>query len=210
MDENLGIMNEGKLKAAAAALSANGFAVRVFTTGVEAAGYAAALPGASAGMGGSMTSRDLGLVEKLRAAGKEIVTHAPGMTPEERRSVWLRAQASDLYFASPQAVTMDGKLVFLDAYGNRGAAVIYGPRKIVLIAGVNKLSRDEADGLRRARDIAAIANNIRLKKDNPCVKAGRCVDCSSPSRICNAVTLLWKRPLASDIEVLLVNEQLGY
>jgi hypothetical protein len=210
MDENLKAANELKLEKVMAALSANGFGAKVFDTGGEAAAYAAALPGASAGMGGSMTARDLGLPEKLRAAGKEIITHAPGMSPEERRAVWLRAQSSDLYFASPQAVTMDGKLIFLDAYGNRGAAVIYGPKKIVLIAGVNKLSADEAAGLRRARDTAAVANNIRLKKDNPCVKAGRCVDCAAPSRICNAVTLLWKRPLASDIEVLLVNEPLGY
>ncbi|HNT98401.1 MAG TPA: LUD domain-containing protein [Elusimicrobiales bacterium] len=210
MDANMRAMNGIKLEKAAAALAANGFGARVFDTGEEAAAYAAALPGVSAGMGGSMTARDLGLAAKLRAAGKEIVTHSPGMTPEERRAVWLRAQASDLYFASPQAVTMDGKLIFLDAYGNRGAAVIYGPKKIVLIAGANKLSADEAAGLRRARDIAAVANNIRLKKDNPCVKTGRCADCASPSRICNAVTLLWKRPLASDIEVLLVNEDLGY
>lgn len=210
MDESVKGMNKNRLERTAAALAANGFGGKVFDTGAEAADYAAALPGATAGMGGSMTARDLGLPGKLREAGKEIVTHAPGMSPEERRAVWLRAQASDLYFASPQAVTTDGKLIFLDAYGNRGAAVIYGPRKIVLIAGVNKLCSDEAAGLRRARDIAAVANNIRLKKDNPCVKAGRCVDCAAPSRICNAVTLLWKRPLASDIEVLLVNEALGY
>lgn len=210
MDENVREMNKNRLERTAAALAANGFGAKVFDTGAEAAAYAAALPGATAGMGGSMTARDLGLPGKLRESGKEIVTHAPGMAPEERRAVWLRAQASDLYFASPQAVTMDGKLIFLDAYGNRGAAVIYGPKKIVLIAGVNKLSSDEAAGLRRARDIAAVANNIRLKKDNPCVKAGRCVDCAAPSRICNAVTLLWKRPLASDVEVLLVNEDLGY
>lgn len=210
MDENVKEMNKNRLERTAAALAANGFGAKVFDTGAEAAAYAAALPGATAGMGGSMTARDLGLPGKLSEAGKEIVTHAPGMSPEERRAVWLRAQASDLYFASPQAVTTDGKLIFLDAYGNRGAAVIYGPRKIVLIAGVNKLCSDEASGLRRARDIAAVANNIRLKKDNPCVKAGRCVDCAAPSRICNAVTLLWKRPLASDVEVLLVNEDLGY
>lgn len=210
MDENVKAMNRIRLEKAAAALAANGFGAKVFDTGAEASAYAASLPGTSAGMGGSMTARDLGFPEKLRGSGKEIVTHAPGMSPEERRAVWLRAQASDLYFASPQAVTADGKLVFLDAYGNRGSAVIYGPKKIVLIAGSNKLAADEAAGLSRARDIAAVANNIRLKKDNPCVKAGRCVDCASPSRICNAVTLLWKRPLASDIEVLLVNEDLGY
>jgi hypothetical protein len=80
----------------------------------------------------------------------------------------------------------------------------------VLIAGVNKLARDQEEGLWRARNVAAIANNIRLAKDNPCVKAGRCVDCASTGRICNQVTLLWKRPSPSDILVMLVNETLGY
>lgn len=197
---------------AAAALRTNRFEAEVHPDGGSAAAALLKLAGTGRkiGLGGSMTVASLGLPEKLAAAGNEIVTHKPGMTAEEKRSVWLAAQASDIYLASPQAVTLDGKLVFVDANGNRGAAVIYGPRKIVLIAGSNKVAKDEEAGLWRARNISAIANNMRLGKDNPCVKAGRCVDCDGPARICNQVTLLWKKPWASDILVMLVNEDLGY
>jgi hypothetical protein len=200
------------LENTAKALRANNFSAEVHASGAEAAAALLRLAGSGKriGLGGSMTVASLGLPAALEKAGNTIVTHSHGMPAEERRAVWLAAQASDIYLASPQAVTLDGKLLFVDSNGNRGAAVIYGPRKIVLLAGVNKLARDEQQGLWRARNVAAIANNLRLAKDNPCVKAGRCVDCASPSRICNQVTTLWKRPWSSDILVMLINEELGY
>jgi len=212
MEKQIRELNARALERAAAALKANGFGAEVYATGSEAAAALLALAGTGRkiGLGGSMTVAALGLPAALEAAGNTIVTHKPGMSQEEKRSVWLEAQASDLYLASPQAVTLDGKLVFVDANGNRGAAVIYGPRRIVLLAGVNKLAPDQEGALWRARNVAAIANNLRLGKDNPCVKAGRCVDCSSPGRICNQATLLWKKPWASEILVLLINEELGF
>lgn len=212
MDENKKKFNLRVLENTAAALRANRFEAAVYENGAAAAAALLALAGSGKkiGLGGSMTVKELGLEEALAAAGNTIVKHKAGMTAEEKRSVWLAAQAADLYLASPQAVTLDGKLVFVDGNGNRGAAVIYGPRKIVLLAGVNKIAKDQEEGLWRSRNKAAIANNLRLKKDNPCVKTGRCSDCSSPWRICNAVTLLWKKPSSSDILVMLVNEELGY
>lgn len=211
MDENLNTLNLKVLENTAAALRGNNFEAAVCGTGAEAASAVLALAGGKkVGLGGSVTLKTLGLPESLEAAGSEIITHKPGMSAEEKRSTWLAAQASDLYLASPQAVTLDGKLIFIDGNGNRGAAVIYGPRKIVLLAGINKVARDQEEGLWRSRNKAAIANNLRLKKDNPCVRTGRCSDCSSPWRICNAVTLLWKKPSASDILVVLINEELGY
>lgn len=211
MDENLKALNLKVLENTAEALRGNNFEAEVYATGAEAASAVLVLAGGKkVGLGGSVTLKTLGLPESLAAAGCEIITHKTGMSAEEKRSVWLAAQASDLYLASPQAVTLDGKLIFIDGNGNRGAAVIYGPRKIVLLAGINKVVKDQEEGLWRSRNKAAIANNLRLKKDNPCVRTGRCSDCSSPWRICNAVTLLWKKPSASDILVVLVNEELGY
>ena len=211
MDENLKTLNLKVLENTAAALRGNNFEAAVYGTGAEAASAVLALAGGKkVGLGGSVTLKTLGLPGSLEAAGGEIITHKPGMSAEEKRSTWLAAQASDLYLASPQAVTLDGKLIFIDGNGNRGAAVIYGPRKIVLLAGINKIVKDQEEGLWRSRNKAAIANNLRLKKDNPCVRTGRCSDCSSPWRICNAVTLLWKKPSASDILVVLINEELGY
>lgn len=211
MDESLQALNLKVLENTAAALRGNNFEAAVCGTGAEAASAVLALAGGKkVGLGGSVTLKTLGLPESLEAAGSEIITHKPGMSAEEKRFTWLAAQASDLYLASPQAVTLDGKLIFIDGNGNRGAAVIYGPRKIVLLAGINKVTRDQEEGLWRSRNKAAIANNLRLKKENPCVRTGRCSDCSSPWRICNAVTLLWKKPSASAILVVLINEELGY
>lgn len=212
MDEHKNAFNLGMLENAAAALRRNNFGAEVYGTGAAAAAAVAALAGKGrrVGLGGSVTVTGLGLPELLKAAGAEVITHRPGMPAEERRAVWLAALSADLYLASPQAVTQDGKLILVDGNGNRCAAVTWGPRKIVLLAGVNKLVKDQEAGLWRARNVAAIANNIRLRKDNPCVKAGRCLDCASPARICNAATILWKKPPVSDILVMLINEELGY
>lgn len=212
MEKQVRDLNEKLLAKAALALKANGFAAETYPTGAAAAAALLALAGSGKkiGLGGSATVAALGLPAALEAAGNVIVTHKPGMDQEQKRTVWLQAQAADLYLASPQAVTLDGKLVFVDANGNRGAAVIYGPRRVVLLAGANKLAQDQEAGLWRARNVAAIANNIRLGKENPCVQAGRCVDCALPTRICNEATILWKRPWASEILVMLINEELGF
>ena len=152
----------------------------------------------------------LDLREKLSAAGNETIKPTPGITKDEKIKIWLKAQNADFYFASPQAITSKGEMIFLDANGNRGAAVIYGPKKIILIVGYNKLVKTLDDGLWRAKNIAAIKNNIRLKKDNPCVKAGSCQDCSNESRICNVTTILSKKPWMSEYKVILIDEELGY
>jgi hypothetical protein len=117
---------------------------------------------------------------------------------------------SDFYIASPQAITLDGKLIFIDGTGNRCAAITWGPRHLLIIAGVNKIVKDSEEGFYRMRNISAISNNIRLNKKNPCVKTGKCEDCSSPDRICNIVTILWKKPKIANCTVILINEELGY
>ncbi|HAH31118.1 MAG TPA: lactate utilization protein C [Elusimicrobia bacterium] len=200
------------LKNAAIALKKNNFSCSAFSTGAEAADYILQMVGTGkqAGFGGSVTIKTLGLIEKLQAAGNTIITHTPGMDRETKIETWLKAQSSDFYFASPQAVTMKGELVMLDGNGNRVAACVYGPKKVVLIAGVNKLINDLEKGLWRTRNISAIANNIRLRRNNPCVKTGKCEDCDSPERICNVLTVFHKKPAMTDIEVVLIDEELGY
>jgi D-serine deaminase-like pyridoxal phosphate-dependent protein len=212
MDQNRLAASLKILENAAQALRKNGFETDVFADGSTAAAHILELIGSgkTVGMGGTMSVADLGLAERLTAAKNEIVTHLPGMGPEERRRTFQRAQAADFYIASPQAVTRDGKMIFVDGVGNRVSAIAYGPGRVILLAGRNKLVRDTDEGLRRMRDVSALANNIRLDKANPCVKAGRCVDCSSPERICNVVTMFWKKPQSAEYSVVLVNEELGY
>ena len=193
-------------------LKKNNFSVSLHADSAAAAAYLVNMTGTGkkAGFGGSATLAGLGLADKLTAAGNEIITHKPGMDREEKLSTWLKAQAADFYFASPQAVTMKGELVLLDGNGNRAAACIYGPGKVVLVAGINKIVEDLDQARWRMRNISALANNIRLNKDNPCVKAGHCTDCNSPQRICNILVTLYKKPASTDVEVVLVNEELGY
>ncbi|MCK5357034.1 MAG: lactate utilization protein [Elusimicrobiales bacterium] len=204
-------MNENLLLTAKA-LNENGFETEVFENSKTAAENIIKNVGSkkTLGFGGSMSVDALNLKEKLSAAGNEIIKPGPGISKDEKIKLWLKAQNADFYFASPQAITSKGEMIFLDANGNRGAAVIYGPKKIILIAGYNKLVETLDDGLWRARNIAAIKNNIRLKKDNPCVPAGKCQDCSSENRICNVTTILSKKPWMSNYKVVLVNEELGY
>ena len=212
MDKRLKQFNSKNLLLAASALNKNGFKTKVFENSLTAARHIIKNVGSgkTLGFGGSMTVEALNLKEKLRAAGNEIIKPKPGISRDEKIKIWLKAQNADFYFASPQAITSKGEMIFIDANGNRGAAIIYGPKNIILMAGYNKLVKTLDDGLWRARNIAAIKNNIRLKKDNPCVKTGYCQDCSNESRICNVTTILSKKPWLTDYKVILVNEELGY
>ncbi|MCX5786273.1 MAG: lactate utilization protein [Elusimicrobia bacterium] len=211
-DENKRAFELKLLKSAAEALKQNGFDTEVFEDSPSAADYVLKMIGSgkTVGLGGSMTAAALNLPEALKEGKNEIITHTPAMAPQERVRTWLKAQAADFYLASPQAITVKGEMIFIDGFGNRVASVIYGPGKVVLLAGVNKIVRDMEEGLWRMRNVAAIANNIRLKRENPCVKTGKCEDCASPERICNAVTMLWKKPRLTNYKVILINEELGY
>lgn len=211
-DGNKRAFDSKLLENAAAALRRNNFETAVFEAPAPAAGYILGLIGSGkkVGLGGSVTVEALGLPEALKNAGNEVIVHSPEMPPGQKINTWLRAQAADFYLASPQAITAKGEIIFVDGSGNRAASVIYGPGKVILVAGLNKLARNLDEGVWRMRNVAAIANNIRLKRNNPCVKTGVCGDCSSPERICNAVTMLWKKPRLTEYQVVLVAEELGY
>ncbi|MEW5951965.1 MAG: lactate utilization protein [Elusimicrobiota bacterium] len=193
------------------ALIKNGFKAEVCEGKEEAAEKILSLigEGKKVGMGGSVTVSQLGLPERI-ISKNTIYAHKPQMSTEERRKTWLACMDSDFYLASPQAVTSDGKLIFIDGTGNRCAALTWGPKHIILPAGYNKIVKDLQEGRIRMRQEAAIANNIRLNKKNPCVISGKCEDCASPDRICNIVTEIWKKPKISEYSVFLINEDLGY
>lgn len=199
------------LERVAKELKANGFSAEIFNNKDEAAQKIISLigEGKTIGLGGSVTVSQLSIRDKIEKNNK-LYTHLPEMDINERRKVWLACMACDFYLASPQAITMDGKLIFIDGTGNRCAAITWGPKHILLPVGLNKITKDSQEGFWRMRNIAAIPNNIRLNKKNPCVKTGKCEDCASPERICNIVTMLWKKPKITDYTVFLINEELGY
>ena len=121
-----------------------------------------------------------------------------------------RILTADVFVCSSNAITEDGKLYNVDGTGNRVAAMTFGPRKVVLACGINKIVKDVDEAERRVREWAAPMNARRLGLETPCAKTGLCSDCSSPQRICNIRSLLVKRPLRTDFTVLLIGERLGF
>ncbi len=165
----------------------------------------------SVGFGGSLSVADLKLAEKLKGMGKEILNHAdPGLAPEEKLAVTKRQLTCDLFLTGSNAVTVSGILVNIDGNGNRAAAMFFGPEKVVVVVGRNKLVDGSVDdAVTRIRNYASPPNAKRLNLSTPCTTTGFCSDCNSPQRICRVTTIIEKKPRNSDIKVLVVNEDMG-
>lgn len=168
-------------------------------------------PGAQVGFGGSMTLVQMGLPEKVRAAGAVVLDHnEPGLTPERKGEIRRLQLLCDVFLTGTNAVTLDGGLVNVDGNGNRTNAMTFGPRKVVVVAGANKVRRDLGEALARIEGCAAPLNNRRLRTGNPCASTGICSDCSAETRICRVYSILKRRPSQTDITVVLVGEALGF
>lgn len=161
------------------------------------------------GVGGSLTVRELGLVEALEKQGKTVFDHWKTTEPQEALKVRRAQLTSDLFLSGANAVTESGEIINMDASGNRIAALSFGPRRVIILAGINKLVDDIQQAYRRIQDVAAPINAQRLGLKTPCVKIGRCTDCDSPQRICNASLVLHRRPAGTDMAVVLIGQTLG-
>jgi hypothetical protein len=158
-----------------------------------------------------MTVRDLGIQELAAAAGCELLDHnAPGLAQDVKIGLLRRQLTCDLFISSSNAVTLDGEIVNVDGTGNRVAALTFGPKKTVVIVGINKVVRNSDEAFDRIETYASPMNNKRLDRPNPCVKTGVCMDCQGDSRICRVYSILRKRPSMSDFTVIVVGERLGY
>jgi hypothetical protein len=168
--------------------------------------------GATVGFGGSWTTQgDLDLPAILEKRGHTLYNHGkPGLTPEQALELRHKQLSCDVFLTGSNAVTLDGKLVNVDGAGNRVAAMMFGPKKVVIVAGVNKIVRDVDEAERRIELYAAPINNKRLGKPNPCTQTGICMDCQAPTRICCITTILRKKPMLTDIQVIIVGEELGF
>jgi L-lactate utilization protein LutB len=166
---------------------------------------------ATVGVGGSWTIQEIGLDAALEARGNTMLNHnAPGLSPKESLAIRHKQLACDVFITGTNALTLDGELVNVDGSGNRVASMIFGPQQVIVIAGINKIVRDIVDAQNRIELYAAPINNKRLNKPNPCVKAGECMDCQGPTRICNVTTILHRQPSAIKIHVFVIGEELGF
>mgnify|MGYP001028446429 CR=1 FL=1 len=168
-------------------------------------------PGAKVGFGGSITIQTLGLADKAKEKGAVILNHnAPGLSPEEKNDIRRQQLVCDVFLSSSNAVTLDGCIVNVDAYGNRINALTFGPRKIIIVIGINKIRKDAEEALERVQHYAAPLNNKRIGTNNPCTVSGTCSECTSKGRICRVYSVLRRKPTLSDTTVVIVGEGLGF
>jgi L-lactate utilization protein LutB len=168
-------------------------------------------PETRVGAAGSVTIRQLGLLDSLRATGHVVYDRwVPGLTQEERLQLGKSQMSCDLFLCSVNAVTMTGELVNIDGSGNRVNGTIFGPGKVILVAGYNKIVTDMQTAMDRVKNVAAPINAKRLKVEVPCAKTGRCMDCDSPHRICRVTVIHERKPFDADVLIILVGEELGY
>ncbi|MHB8916573.1 MAG: lactate utilization protein [Desulfocucumaceae bacterium] len=169
-------------------------------------------PDARVGFGGSVTVRELGLVDTLRDRGNTVYDHwQKSLSPEELKEVRRSHLTCDTFITSSNAITMDGKLVNIDHSGNRVAAMIFGPESIIVVAGVNKIVKNVEAGLERIKNYTSPLNTHRRNDPTPCAKLTFCADCAMPHRLCRVTTIIEARPAASkNFTVMIIGENLGY
>lgn len=199
------------------ALEQNQFEVYLAATAAEARRVVLEeiLPGLevkSVTWGGSATFVATGLYEALRSLPDTTVIDTFDKNVPREEVIERRRQALlvDLFVTGTNALTESGQLVNLDMIGNRVAALTFGPKHVIVLAGRNKVVDDVADAMFRIKNYAAPVNAIRLEKKTPCARTTACEDCSSPDRICNSWTITEKSYPKKRVKVVLINEDLGF
>jgi len=166
--------------------------------------------GSTVAWGGSQTLKEIGILEELKKHNYTLLDRDSAKSPEELEKIYHDTFCADYYLMSTNAITLDGKLINMDGRGNRIAALIFGPKNIIVFAGMNKVVPNEEAGIERIKSLAAPMNAIRLQTKTPCTATGHCQNCSSPSSICSnlLITRLSKTP--NRIKIILIGEELGF
>lgn len=168
-------------------------------------------PDSTVSFGGSMTLTETGLLSLLREGDDiHLLDRSTAQGPEEVQEIYAKTFTADTYFMSTNAITLEGELVNIDGNGNRVAALIWGPKQVIILAGMNKVSSTLEDAYRRVKDIAAPPNCIRLNKKTPCASTGSCGNCYSPDCICSQTVITRRSGTPGRIKVILIGEALGY
>jgi hypothetical protein len=196
-------------------LKKRGVGAAYYQTSIEAVGAICRMipEGATVALGGSVTIMQSGLLDALRGMKITLLDrYRPGITNEEVEEMGLRGMTADVLITSSNAVASDGQIINEDGRGNRVAAMIFGPKKVILMIGINKIVGTVEDGLKRIKEIAAPLNCIRLGVDTPCAQTGFCNDeeCHPPARLCSQITIIESNRVKDRMHVVLVGEELGY
>jgi hypothetical protein len=169
-------------------------------------------PGMTIGFGGSRTVVELGLVDTLRGMKDVSLLDRmrEGIGKEEKGAIERACFSADVFVASANSLSETGEIVNIDKWGNRTAAIEFGPKKVYLFVGRNKLCSSLEAAISRAKNDAAVMNNIRFENKTPCVVDGKCHDCLSPERICSTLSIVMRSSPAQRICVVLVNADFGF
>ncbi|SDF55612.1 lactate utilization protein [Eubacterium pyruvativorans] len=163
--------------------------------------------GSTVTMGGCMSAHEIGAVEALKAGNYNFIDRDEY---EDKRKAMLLAYDADVFLSSANAMTDDGILVNIDGNANRVSCIAQGPKKVVFIVSMNKVMSDLDSAMKRARNVAATANAQRFNIDTPCKKTGKCFDCKSPTTICCQMLITRYSMHPGRINVVLVNDELGF
>lgn len=213
MDDNKKKLIAIKLKNTAQALEKNNFTAYCANNKQEAIAILKTLinKGESVGVGGSATLNELNVLNYLRCGEFNFYDrYAPQLSREETVEIMRQSLLADVFITSTNAVTENGELYNIDGNANRVAAMLFGPKSVIVVAGYNKIVKDIKEAEQRVKTIAAPANCIRLNKDTPCAVTGTCMDCKSENRICADKVVMAKQTVKGRVKIILVAEELGY
>lgn len=166
--------------------------------------------GASVGWGGAMSAQEIGLQDAVKAGNYDVIDRDSRKTPEEKAQAAIDCLQADVFLTGANALSLDGQMVNIDGNGNRVAAIIFGPKKVLVIAGMNKVEDTIEMAVRRARTVAAPINQQRFQGKTPCTVTGVCADCKSENCICNQIVITRGSRQPGRIQFILVGEDLGY
>ena len=188
-----------------------GYQVSIFNDKIDAKSYLLNnISNKTVGFGGSVTLKELDLFDSLSLQNK-VYWHdkcEDGISVGETRKLASNAQ---IYISSLNAISLNGEIVNIDNTGNRVSAISFGPEKVYIVFGVNKISNTLEDAVYRARNVASPLNAKRLNKKTPCaVKGDKCYNCQCVDRICRNLSILLTKPTGSEYEIIIINENLGY
>jgi L-lactate utilization protein LutB len=206
--------NDHLIQRTVKALESNGFKTVLVSDKNEALKEALQLvpEKAKVGIGGSVTVREVDLVSELSKRGNDVLENwSRKVTPEEDMAIRKGHLTCDVFITSSNAITEDGKLVNIDGMGNRVASMIFGPKKVIVIAGINKIVKDVHTGIERIRHTATPMNVKRMGGTTPCViDVCDLEKCQPPNRHCHVITIIEKIPTKTDTTIILVEEELGF
>ena len=166
--------------------------------------------GETISFGGSVTLQETGILDFLDNGDYNLLDRRKAESPEERSKIYREAFFADSYFLSANAITMDGEILNVDGNGNRIAAMIFGPKQVFIVVGINKLVSDLGEAYKRLEMYAGPMDAKILDKKTPCIQTGKCMDCQSLDRICNKYLVYKRENVKNRMKVIMINEKLGF